>query len=291
MPDVFGPFDTSTWSQAGWFRDAWARARSGVYGVLFTDPAAGDLALTVAGLTVSMGLGRAHVRGAGYERTGSAWTYDTPPNTDPNPRVDRLVLRRDLAAQTVVPAVLQGAPAAAPAVPALTQNEDGVWELPLFRYTVPGNSGAPVTGVVDERVPSPLTRLTAPEPPVTTGFVAASGWAMTNPATNELQKLGGGRARLYLAFQRTGASIAVNTTTGKTQNIELGTLPDAFAAYNGGAGVVVRYGSGGAFHTGRLITGALVGVGLWLYGALGSSSSIAVGDVVGLNIEYPLATP
>jgi hypothetical protein len=157
MPDVYGPFDGATWSQAGWFRDAWARTRSGVFGAAFGTPTTGDLALTVSGLTISMGLGRAHVRGAGYERTGTAWSYDVPANTATSPRVDRLVLRRSLAAQTVVPAVLQGTPAATPTAPAVTQADDGVWELPLFRWTTPANSGAPLTGVIDDRLPTPTS--------------------------------------------------------------------------------------------------------------------------------------
>jgi len=154
MPDVFGPFDTVTWMQAQWFRDAWARSPlSGVFGPVFTDPAAGDLSLTVSGLTVTMGLGRAHVRGAAYERTGTAWTYAVPANTSAQARLDRLVLRRDLAGKTVTPIVLQGVPAAAPALPALQQNEDGTWDLPLFHWTTPANSGAPLTAVVDDRAP------------------------------------------------------------------------------------------------------------------------------------------
>src|SRR4051794_37141120 len=108
MPDVFGPFDTATWSMAQWYRDAPARELSGVYGTAFTAPGSGDLALTVAGLVITMGMGRAHVRGAGYERTGTAWSTTLPTNTGTNPRVDRLVLRRDLPGKTVVPAVLQG---------------------------------------------------------------------------------------------------------------------------------------------------------------------------------------
>jgi chitodextrinase len=151
MPDVFGPFDTATWGQGPWFRDAWARSSGGVQGLTFGTPSSGDLGLTVSGLTVTMGLGRANVRGAGYERTGTAWSYTVPANTSTNPRIDRLVLRRDLAARTVVPLVLQGTPAASPVAPALQQVEDGVWDLPLFAFTVPPNSGAPVTGIVDQR--------------------------------------------------------------------------------------------------------------------------------------------
>jgi hypothetical protein len=153
MPDVAGPFDGKTWAQAQWFRDAWARSHSGVFGTSFGDPDAGDLRLFVNGLTVSLALGRAHVRGAGYERTGTEWSYTVPANTAAQPRVDRLVLRRDLAGQTVGPIVLQGTPAASPVAPTPTQVENGVWDLPLYRFTVPANSGAPVTGVVDERAP------------------------------------------------------------------------------------------------------------------------------------------
>src|SRR3954464_11379392 len=105
MPDVYGPFDTVTWTQAQWFRHAY-RDLFGVFGSAFGTSSAGELGLTVSGLTVTMGLGRAWLRGAGYERTGTAWSYTCPANTDPaNARIDRLVLRRDLAAKTVGPVV------------------------------------------------------------------------------------------------------------------------------------------------------------------------------------------
>src|SRR5690242_9588896 len=138
MPDVYGPFDTVTWMQSPWYRDAWARSVSGVYGTSFGSASAGDLGLTVSGLTITMALGRAHVRGAGYERTGTAFSYAVPANTNATlARIDRLVLRRDLAAKTVTPTFLQGTPAATPAAPALTQSDDpavssGQWDLPLF---------------------------------------------------------------------------------------------------------------------------------------------------------------
>lgn len=155
MPDVYGPFDTATWGQGPWYRDAFARSQSGVFGTSFATPTTGDLPLTVSGLGITLGLGRAHVRGAGYERTGTAWSYTVPANTNATQaRIDRLVLRRDLTAKTVAPLVLQGTPAATPAAPAVTQVEDGAWDLPLYSFTVPANSGAPLTNVVDERVPA-----------------------------------------------------------------------------------------------------------------------------------------
>ena len=60
------------------------------------------------------------------------------------------MLRRDLTAMTVTPAVVRGAPGSPAAVPALTQVEDGVWEEELHRITVPINSGTPLV-IADRR--------------------------------------------------------------------------------------------------------------------------------------------
>lgn len=152
MPDVYGPFGTSPWSQAQWYRDAYARAYSGVFGTPADTVGTGDLPLTLNGLGWSVGLGRAHVRGAGYERTGTAMTGTVTANSNGNQRIDRIVLRRDLAAQTVTIQRLQGTPAATPSAPNLTQSEDGIWEIALFRFNVPANSGTTLTNVTDERL-------------------------------------------------------------------------------------------------------------------------------------------
>jgi hypothetical protein len=148
MPDVYGPFDTATWTQSQWYRDAALARPSGVF--------PGELGLTVAGLTVTMGLGRAVVRGAGYERTDTPWSTTLATNTNANPRIDRLVLRRDLAAGTVGPTILQGTPAASPVANTLSENENAVWHLPLHSFRVPGGSGTTLTNITDERY-SPIT--------------------------------------------------------------------------------------------------------------------------------------
>jgi hypothetical protein len=152
VPDASGPFDTASFGQGPWFRDRGYLEPSGLPGPPPATTAAGDLPLSVNGLTVSVGLGRAHVRGAYYERTGTAWTVTVAANTNPtNNRVDRVVLRRDLAAKTVTPVMLQGTPASTPTAPALTQVENGVWEQPLYQFTVPSNSGTTIANIVDER--------------------------------------------------------------------------------------------------------------------------------------------
>lgn len=178
MPDLYGPFDgaTSPFAQAQWYRDRGPLEPSGVYGTPAATPAAGELGLTTAGMAVTLGLGRAHVRGAAYERTGTAWTGSSANNTSGNPRIDRLVLRRDLNLKTVVPVIVQGTPAAAPALPALTQVEDGAFDLPLFHWTVAAGATA-VSNVVDDRAWLDYYGGTSRLP-----ITPAAGWSAPNTA-------------------------------------------------------------------------------------------------------------
>jgi hypothetical protein len=151
VPDVYAPFTTATMVEGSWFRDRGYTEPDGVPGPPAATVGAGDLPLTSNGLTLSLGLGRAHVRGAYYERTGTAATLTVPANTNAtNSRVDRVVIRRDLTARTVTPLLLQGTAAGTPVPPALTQVENGVWDMPCHRVTVPPASGTTLT-LVDER--------------------------------------------------------------------------------------------------------------------------------------------
>lgn len=177
MPDLSGPFDLGTFAQAQWYRDAGPATPSGVIGPPSATAAGGELGLTAAGFVLSLGLGRARVRGAAYERTGAAWSYTVPANTHATQaRIDRLVLRRDLVAKTVTPTVLQGVPAATPVAPALTRVENGVWDLHLFRFTVPANSGTPLV-IADERrwIDPTSGHMIRPRVKIETGAVPAPG--------------------------------------------------------------------------------------------------------------------
>ena len=151
--ETVGPFDGTPWAQDQWYRYAAAFAPSGVLDVPQTSPAAGGLGLTFNGLTPTLAAGRAWVRGGGYELSGGSKTLTSvPANTNSSlSRRDRLVLRRDLAAKTIVPTFLQGTPAATPAAPALQQVETGQWDEPLFSWTTPPNSGTAITAITDER--------------------------------------------------------------------------------------------------------------------------------------------
>lgn len=156
MPDIYGPFDGTPWSQSQWYRHAPTWTQSGVLDAPQAVYYLGHLGLTFSNLTLgvfdlSLAIGRAWVRGAGYERSSAPWDGSTSVNSTGNPRIDRIVLRRSLSAKTVVPTVIQGTPASSPSAPALTQVEDGVWDLPLYRFTVPANSGTVLSNIVDER--------------------------------------------------------------------------------------------------------------------------------------------
>jgi hypothetical protein len=283
MPDVYGPFDAVTWSQAQWYRDAYARELSGVFGTNFTASTAGDLALTVSGLTVTMALGRAHVRGAGYERTGTAWSSTLPTNTNANPRIDRLVLRRDLAAKTVLPAILQGTPAATPAVPALTQAEDGVWELPLHRVQVPGGSGTTLTNIVDERAPGDIGALRRnvlwPLLDHTSGMITeiAAGWALTTLA---LRRIGVDQCSVDTLWTKTGTALTV-PADGNIGDVTLGRLNDAYVP---AVSLPLSHLS-----TGRLVGGWMSTGGGIVLASTTPGSNIAASDTVRLAAVYPLA--
>jgi len=285
MPDVYGPFDGVTWTQAQWYRDAFARELSGVYGSTFTASTAGDLGLTVSGLTVTMALGRAHVRGAGYERTGTAWSTTLATNTNANPRIDRLVLRRDLAAKTVLPVILQGTPAVSPAVPALTQAEDGVWDLPLHRWQTPGGSGTTLTNIVDERVPGDLgavrRNVAWPALDETSGLVTGivAGWSLTSMY---LRRYGLDLCYCDTLWTRTGAAITVGAD-GDVANIDLGTLA---AAYTPPLNVPMQ-----AHASGGLTQGYMTNAGVVRLTAVAPGRSLATGAQVQLNAGfYPLQT-
>ncbi|MBT2723043.1 hypothetical protein [Bacillus sp. ISL-46] len=68
-----------------------------------------------------------------------------------NPRIDRVIVRVDWVTNNIQLAVLQGVPAASPAVPALTQNTSR-WEISLAQVRVNANVSTITSGnITDER--------------------------------------------------------------------------------------------------------------------------------------------
>lgn len=150
MADITGPFDGVQWSEAQWYRFAHMWAQSGVVGSVATSVSSGGLGFTSSGLTVTLQSGRAWVRGGGRE-VGTTVSKTATSNANSNPRRDRIVMRRDLSTHTIEPVIIAGTPASSPVAPAITQNETGAWDLPLFSFQVPASGGTTLTNVVDER--------------------------------------------------------------------------------------------------------------------------------------------
>lgn len=146
MPDAYGPFDGAPWAEAKWFRFATRWAPDGILDE-------GDLPLTTSGLTLTLGVGRAWVGGAGFERTTPPGTNGVTPNSHSTfSRRDRLVLRRSLSTHQIAPFVIEGTPAANPVAPDPSLDEGGDYDLLLWSFLVPPNNGTAITGLVDERV-------------------------------------------------------------------------------------------------------------------------------------------
>lgn len=145
MADTFGPFDEYPWAEDEWYNFATTWAPDGIL-------VAGDLNLTISGLTLTPGVGRAWVGGAGFKRVTPLESLAVPANTHSSfSRRDRLVLRRSRTEPSVRPFVITGTPLSSPVLPDLARDPDGNWDLPLWNFLTPPNSGTAITSLVDER--------------------------------------------------------------------------------------------------------------------------------------------
>jgi hypothetical protein len=103
------------------------------------------------GMNVKVKAGQALVRGHYYDSTGTE-TIVIPAADATNPRIDRVVLRLDPTANTILLHLLQGTPAASPSAPALTQTDGAIYDLPLAQVYVAANETIIAPGnVTDER--------------------------------------------------------------------------------------------------------------------------------------------
>lgn len=94
--------------------------------------------LSAGGLNITVGLGFAWVEGALYEVEGTPLPFALSPGAS-NPRIDRVVVRLDIAARKVYTTIVQGTPAASPVAPALVRNGD-FYDLGLALITVPASA-------------------------------------------------------------------------------------------------------------------------------------------------------
>ncbi len=105
--------------------------------------------LVVAGVAggVTVASGNAINSGSFYENGASlSVTIPTPVS---NPRIDRIVLRKDWGLQTIRITRVAGTENASPTAPALVQNDNSQWDVPLAQVRIETTG---VLAVTDERV-------------------------------------------------------------------------------------------------------------------------------------------
>lgn len=162
------------------------------------------------GTPITINTGRALVNGIWYESNASVDVAVPTPGA--NPRVDRIVLHANWAAQTVRITRIAGAEAASPTPPALTQVDGTTWDLPLWQVFI--TTGGVISIWRDERefvgqyVPTGLTdeRVYLEEdfflPGTAMGngkFINSSEIQITaNGIVNALSAFGGGAATLRI---------------------------------------------------------------------------------------------
>ncbi|CAN5751227.1 hypothetical protein BH23CHL7_BH23CHL7_17390 [soil metagenome] len=112
-----------------------------------------------AAMSVRVNTGVAFARGYYLEVYASMETLVISPAHATLSRIDRVVVRRDLAGRTGTLAVLTGTPAGSPTAPALTQTEAGIWEIPLASLAIAANATSlAAANITDERGTRALSR-------------------------------------------------------------------------------------------------------------------------------------
>lgn len=102
-----------------------------------------------AAANVLVNPGSAMVNGTGYINDSTV-QVTIAANASGNPRIDTIVLRKTFASQIIRVAILQGTPAATPAVVALTQT-GATWEIPLADIAVASGFTTITDSVITQR--------------------------------------------------------------------------------------------------------------------------------------------
>lgn len=129
-----GPYSDDQWT------DVWRTLLSPVIatsGVFIDQPTASD-ALNLSGLPATpifIGSGNALVDGSWYENTANVSVIVGTPGAGDN-RIDRIVLRKDWALQTIRITSIAGGEAPNPTPPAITQVDGTTWDLPLWQVHI-----------------------------------------------------------------------------------------------------------------------------------------------------------
>ena len=131
--------------------DAWAQVVGAIIGdgVVATGNELAVAEASPPAMSVRVNTGKAFIQGYYFEVHTGQETLAIGAAHATLARIDRVVVRRDLAGRTAILAVLSGTPAASPTAPALTQVAAGVWEIALAQVAVaPAAAVALCSGVV-----------------------------------------------------------------------------------------------------------------------------------------------
>lgn len=151
-----GPYSDDQWTDVWKTLTAHVVASQGVFIDQLNDLNLSGLAAT----PITIETGRALVDGSWYESNTSVSVAVPTPGA--NPRVDRIVLRKDWVLQTIRITRIAGAEAATPVPPALVQVDGTTWDLPLWQVFI--TVGGVISIWRDERafigqyVPTGITR-------------------------------------------------------------------------------------------------------------------------------------
>ncbi len=229
MAEIYGPFDAGIGSN--FLESEWSE----MFKTLRHDgPAVGFLSdlLVFAdntGMQVKIPSGGAWVRGHWY-RTDAQIIKTIAAAHATLPRWDRVILRLDWSANTIVTAVLTGTPNASPTDPALTQNTS-IWEISLARIVVDPTVTSIVAGkVIDQRN-------------VGRAYVNTTGEVQLTPVSGQKTSINSnvdilGRASFVTSgLSFVAGSIYRSTTTGLSMGGISGSTSDLLATNNAGLSV------------------------------------------------------
>lgn len=125
-----------------------------------------------SGMQVKIRTGSANIKGV-YFKSDAIETLSINTADGTNPRIDRVIVRLDIVAETADFAILQGVPSTTPVAPALTQNSSR-WEISLALVTVAANVVTIASGnVTDDRQ---LIKIANSVPEKWIGIVLQNGW-------------------------------------------------------------------------------------------------------------------
>jgi hypothetical protein len=215
VAETYWPFDSGSGASSG--EDRWY-AMAPLWALDGPTTAAGLLVTILSGRNLQVAIGDAWVHG-GFYRNDAAKSLAIAANASGNPRIDRIVLRRDLSANTVTAVVVQGTAAASPVAPALTQVPTGIWEVPVCQYRAEtGFVNTDALKLTDERCPAGARF-------IGTGYSAFA----TNPGT---------------ASHTSGAATTVCTASVTLPALPAGTAVECIAAARlvttpGGVGAII----------------------------------------------------